>query len=114
MLINFRGSVRSSIFFCVKCSICVLNFRGWSQPRNYLNSEIFPIYGMYYTVVKNSNRSTNIHTTSTQTQIWTFGQFCGFVGFGEPGNETRVCRVHITHKFITFVSPSSSWKCCSA
>ena len=25
---------------------CVLNFRGWSWPRNYFNSEIFPIYGM--------------------------------------------------------------------
>ena len=23
----------------------VLNFRGWSRPRNYFNSEIFPIYG---------------------------------------------------------------------
>ena len=38
-----------------------------------------------------------VQTTSTQTQIWTFGQFCGFVGFGEPRNETRVCCVHITH-----------------
>ena len=25
--------------------IRVLNFHGWSQPRNYFNSEIFPIYG---------------------------------------------------------------------
>ena len=42
-----------------------------------------------------------VQTTSTQTQIWTFGQFCGFVGFREPRNETRnetrVCCVHITH-----------------
>ena len=45
-LINFRGSVRSSKFFCVKCFIRVLNFRGWSQPRKYFNSEIFPIYGI--------------------------------------------------------------------
>ena len=45
MLINFRGSVRSSKFFCVKCFIRALNFRGWSQLRNYFNSEIFPIYG---------------------------------------------------------------------
>ena len=39
--------------------IHVLNFRSWSQPRNYFNSEIFPIYSiqelaMYwlYTVAK--------------------------------------------------------------
>ena len=25
--------------------ICVLNFCGWSQPRNFLHSKIFPIYG---------------------------------------------------------------------
>ena len=31
--------------FCIKCFIRVLNFRGWSQLRNYFNSEIFPIYG---------------------------------------------------------------------
>ena len=42
VLINFGCSIWSSKFFCVKC---VLNFRGWSQPRNYFNSEIFPIYG---------------------------------------------------------------------
>ena len=24
----------------------VFNFRGWSQPQNYFNSEIFPIYGI--------------------------------------------------------------------
>ena len=34
----------------------VLHFRGWSRPRNYFNSEIFPIYGtsdivhVYYTL----------------------------------------------------------------
>ena len=33
--------------FCVKCFICVLNFRSWSQPQNYFNSEIYPIYGMF-------------------------------------------------------------------
>ena len=26
--------------------ICVLNFHGWSQLRNFYNSEIFPIYGV--------------------------------------------------------------------
>ena len=64
-----------------------------------------------------------VQTTSTQTQIWTFGQFCGFVGFGEPGNETRVCCVHITHVAVPdkiqslhscILSSSPSWKCCSA
>ena len=24
----------------------VLNFRGWSRPRNYFNSQIFPMYGI--------------------------------------------------------------------
>ena len=28
----------------VNVFICVLNFRGWSQPRKYFNSEIFLIY----------------------------------------------------------------------
>ena len=41
MLINFCGSIRSSNFICIKCVIHMLNFRGWSQPRNYFNSEIF-------------------------------------------------------------------------
>ena len=26
----------------------MLNFRGWSRPRNYFNSEIFPIYGINF------------------------------------------------------------------
>ena len=30
---------------CINVFIRVFNFRGWSQPRNYFNSEIFPIYG---------------------------------------------------------------------
>jgi len=25
----------------------MFNFRGWSRPRNYFNSEIFPIYGIF-------------------------------------------------------------------
>ena len=45
-MINFRGSVQSSKFFCIKCFICALNFCGWSQVQNYFNSEIFPIYGI--------------------------------------------------------------------
>ena len=45
MLINFCGFVRFSKLFCVKCFIRELNFRAWSQPRNYFNSETFPIYG---------------------------------------------------------------------
>ena len=43
------GRSRTLIFVdhcCVNVFIHVLNFRGWSQPRNYFNSEIFPIYGM--------------------------------------------------------------------
>ena len=32
--------------FCVKCFICMLNFHGWSQLRNYFNSVIFPIYSI--------------------------------------------------------------------
>jgi len=31
-------SLRNSIF-------CVFDFCSWSRPRNYFNSEIFPIYG---------------------------------------------------------------------
>ena len=40
--------VRARLFVdhrCVNVFIRVLNFRGWSQPRNYFNSEIFPTYG---------------------------------------------------------------------
>ena len=40
--------VRARLFVdhhCVNVFIRVLNFRSWSQPRNYFNSEIFPIYG---------------------------------------------------------------------
>ena len=33
---------------CVQVFIRVLNFHGWSQPRNYFNSEIFLIYGMFH------------------------------------------------------------------
>ena len=32
---------------CVNVFICVLNFRGWSQPQNHLNS-IFPVYSIEY------------------------------------------------------------------
>ena len=31
--------------YCENAFIRVLNFRDWSQMRNYFNSEIFPIYG---------------------------------------------------------------------
>ena len=41
VLINFRSFIWSSKFFCVICFIRVLNFHGWSQLRNYFNSEIF-------------------------------------------------------------------------
>ena len=34
--------------FLRKMFIRVLNFCSWSQPWNYFNSEIFPIYGMLY------------------------------------------------------------------
>ena len=38
--------IRESIYHrFVNVFIRVLNFRGWSQPRNYFNSEIFPICG---------------------------------------------------------------------
>ena len=51
-----RSSCRSDIYLgrCGRaCTLirwsllhkCLLNFRGWSQPRNCFNSEIFPIYG---------------------------------------------------------------------
>ena len=43
---KFSRFVRSSKFFYVKCFIRMLNFRSWSQSRNYFNSEFFPIYGM--------------------------------------------------------------------
>ena len=33
---------------CVTVFIRVLNFRGWSQPQNHFNSEIFPVYSMDY------------------------------------------------------------------
>ena len=32
---------------CVHVFIRMLNFHGRSQPRNYFNSEIFPIYGIW-------------------------------------------------------------------
>ena len=38
----------------------VLNFRGWFRPRNYFNSDIFPIYGMWrqksVTYTRNGNK----------------------------------------------------------
>ena len=36
---------RASLFTDHRRIIRVLNFRGWSRPQNYFNSEIFPIYG---------------------------------------------------------------------
>ena len=32
-----------------RINVCIrmLNFRGWSQQRNYFNSKLFPIYGKY-------------------------------------------------------------------
>ena len=41
------GLTRTSLFIdCCRVSLnfCVLKFRGWSRPRNYVISEIFPIY----------------------------------------------------------------------
>ena len=58
-----RSSCRSDVYFgrcgraraqllvdypCVNAFIHVLNFCSQSQPRNYFNSEIFPIYGTLY------------------------------------------------------------------
>ena len=34
-------------FIVTQAFFCVLNFRGWFRPRNYFNSEIFPIYGTH-------------------------------------------------------------------
>ena len=33
---------------CVTVFIRVLNSRGWSQPQNHFNSEIFPVYSIDY------------------------------------------------------------------
>ena len=44
------GRVHGSLFVDyrhVNVFICVLNFRGWSQPRNYFNSKILPTYCMF-------------------------------------------------------------------
>ena len=41
--------VRAYLFVdhrCINVFICVLNFRSWSQPRNYFNSNIFKVYGI--------------------------------------------------------------------
>ena len=47
-VINSGGvDVRTHLFIDhrhVNVFICVLNFHSWSQPQNYLNSKIFPIY----------------------------------------------------------------------
>ena len=44
------GFVRTSFHWSLPCkfNFCVLKFHGWSRPRNYFNSEIFPIYGMVF------------------------------------------------------------------
>ena len=33
---------------CLTVFIRVLNSRGWSQPQNHFNSEIFPVYSIDY------------------------------------------------------------------
>ena len=39
---------------CVNVFIRVLNFRSWSQPRNYFNSKIFPTYGILVWILINA------------------------------------------------------------
>ena len=42
------GVARASLFTDHHCVILFSrDSRGWSRPRNYFNSEIFPIYGTY-------------------------------------------------------------------
>ena len=41
---------------------CVLNFRGWSRPQNYFNSEIFPIYSMFQTPLNCQRVWWHLHT----------------------------------------------------
>ena len=53
---NFRGVrfsrfVQSANHRRINVFIRMLNFRGWSHPRNYFNSEIFPIYGIGVTAL---------------------------------------------------------------
>ena len=45
--------------------ICVFNFRGWCQPQNYVNSEIFPIYGIVLEIILIADASINVENCFT-------------------------------------------------
>ena len=76
--------------FCV--CVCVLNLCGWSQPWNYVNSEIFPIYGMIYCTMSltphilPSHSSTYIEVNNYQTEKFIYDVTATIYGGVEPGS----------------------------